>query len=410
MITSSKPIDHKIYYDDQARNWFKFHRKYLHMLRDESNAIVLAVVLSELKNIGGMDYDDGPDRHNKNQGWFRVSSRRLERLFMVAESTQTRWIKRLAELGLINTEQRGCPQRRWIQINHELIEQLCAATPYFAPDKPEVDDDDVDTDPARMRVMNPRLAGTDPARMRVTGTHGCGDRPRTDAGTYKEPSIKEPIRKKLNTVATSTSPADSSKLATVCEDSIPKKQSAKMEITKWDEKASDHFAMTLEKAGVKFKRTKRWNDEFRKLRNDWGKDDVRLVLEWYRDVIGTTKYIPEVYSVRSLRNKFQEQLLPKAKEWRTPRKEGTIVNGIQLLTAKDAEKIHETESDIGYCHDLVIHPDWYVDDFYADPASHYQLMADIINESIRADYGNAVSWRRHLREFGVGYLVKKHEG
>ncbi len=236
-----------------------------------------------------------------------------------------------------------------------------------------------------------------------------GSEKRTPGVRKTDLDHKKETKKETNTVATSTSPADSAKLATVHENSIPKKQSAKMEITRWDEKAAEHFAMTLEKAGVEFKRTKRWNDDFRKLRNDWGKENVRLVLEWYREVI-KKEFTPEVYSTRALRDKFQEKLLDKAKEWKKPRKGNTIVNGIQLLTAKDAEKIHETENSIGYCHHLEIHPDWYVGDFYENPSAHYQLMADIINESIRNDPDDRLDWRRHLREFGVGYLVKKHEG
>lgn len=226
---------------------------------------------------------------------------------------------------------------------------------------------------------------------------------------------KKETKKETKDVATPPGPADPTELTTQLNGSNSKaKRRQDKPVHPFDEKALAHFLETLDLAKVKYnpKHKSKWLNELRLLReHDHAEmDDIKLVLKWYREYYPPRRGTDGTFTahcIPTLRRKFFKFLAAAQDAKQNPK---TIVNGIQLLTAKDAEKIHETESDIGHCHYLLIHPDWYVGDFYADPSAHYQLMADIINESIRNDPDDALSWRHHLRKFGVGYLVKKHEG
>lgn len=226
---------------------------------------------------------------------------------------------------------------------------------------------------------------------------------------------KKPKKETKKDVATPPGPADPTELTTHLNGSNSKaKRRQDKPVHLFDEKALAHFLETLDLAKVKYnpKHKSKWLNELRLLReHDHAEmDDIKLVLKWYREYYPPRRGTDGTFTahcIPTLRKKFFRFLAAAQDAKQNPK---TIVNGIQLLTAKDAEKIHETESDIGHCHYLLIHPDWYVGDFYEDPSAHYQLMADIINESIRNDPDDVIGWRLHLRKFGVGYLVKKHEG
>ena len=402
--------DFETAYESSEGNFFSIYRPYFAMLRNEPSSQLLAIVFAELINVGSMDFRGNKERHKRNEGWFICSAKRLMRTFCTSDKTQCIWIRRLVEIGLIETKQKGIPARRWIRINFALRSEMLANVGAPSLELPEVEEGQELDEDGNFRTRSVKFDGT--------GNHYVTSPVKFD-GTippkFDGTNIKEPINKKNKDVATPPGPAVPTELTTPRNGSNPNQKRRQDKLAHpFDERALAHFRLTLDLAKVKYnsKHKSKWLNELRLLREyDHAEmDDIKLVLKWYREYYPSRRGTDGTFTahcIPTLRKKFFRFLAAAQDAKKNPK---TIVNGIQLLTAKDAEKIHETESNIGYCHHLEIHPDWYVGDFYENPSAHYQLMADIINESIRNDPDDQLDWRRHLREFGVGYLVKKHEG
>jgi hypothetical protein len=92
-------------------NFFLVQRNIMHFLRDSE-----VLLLAHLCNVAEMN-----DAEN-NGGWFYHMSADMTEYLDWTIDKQTRMIKSLEEKGLIRTERRGFPSRRFISINyHRLI-------------------------------------------------------------------------------------------------------------------------------------------------------------------------------------------------------------------------------------------------------------------------------------------------
>lgn len=201
--------------------------------------------------------------------WFYCTVRRMERDIAFDRNKQTRVLTKLIKMGLIATEKRGVPPKRWVRLEIEAINRL-------APESNGV--------PMNSQVS--RLKNSQVSR------------------TYKE----ELYKTKKNTQSAPASPSRQRKESTLMS-FLPTKESTV--ISQIDRIRADalHAAIIKKAARKTGWNRRKWSDEFRRLRESFtnvaeGDTRIKKVLAWYCKNVGG-EYVPIAACAKSFRSKFE---------------------------------------------------------------------------------------------------------
>ena len=256
--------------------WFKLPKTFFHM----TPSIEAAVALAYLINRVNVKIEKEDEKFFDNDGWFRLPAKTIQGYFNVSEYVQTKIVRDLIECGFIQTEMRGMPRRRWVFINIEAIQDAMANTKI------------------KKLTVPKKLGNVVPKKL--------GDCDPKNHSSMKNP-LEEPEKEELSqpTDGTPTHLSGSSTNG---------KSESKNKPSSFDRRCAVELQKaTIQKGkGNKTSKIYDWSNQFRLLRERDGKAQklIKKVLLWYMDQDWTETYMPQAFSAKTFRDKFNEKLFP----------------------------------------------------------------------------------------------------